>query len=401
MAPKPPRKGIKSNRPPFYTSKGFVAAVVVVALSILLTLEPVANLVDDLLRQLTGHEKTRRSLSMTQAAEQLCKETNDCRAIASNAKFQVTVTNESPYRADIYYDNGGFGKQIATVEANGGKESLDVYRDNLFFVTRHGVKEGLFDPETEEQHKFITTMNGQTFVIPENARPSDNLCQDRFSVCSDYAKRGQCWDSPGWMIVHCCKSCDSVLDAGRLIDPNARCTKENLNITDPIWHPGDLHKLFTSWVTSESFSQYEPQVLSSPGGAHGGKEGPWVITFDNFFTEEEAQALIKGGAEAGFERSTNQGSVNALGEMEMVKSTTRTSSNAWCIGACQRIPQVRTVTARIEKVTDIPEKNYEPFQILEYQDNQFYKMHHVSCMHDHLSLSLSLALNNFGSSILL
>ena len=107
------------------------------------------------------------------------------------------------------------------------------------------------------------------------------------------------------------------------------------------------------------------------------KVGPWIMTFDNFFSPEEAEALIEGGRMAGFDRSTNQGTVNAQGEMEMVTSTTRTSSNAWCQGGCEKLPLVRAVTERIERVTGIPKKNYEPFQILEYQDNQFYKMHHV------------------------
>ena len=36
------------------------------------------------------------------------------------------------------------------------------------------------------------------------------------------------------------------------------------------------------------------------------------------------------------------------------------------------------MTSRIEQVTGINHKNYEPFQVLEYYDGQFYKMHHDS-----------------------
>merc|ERR1711933_701085 len=107
----------------------------------------------------------------------------------------------------------------------------------------------------------------------------------------------------GWMIVHCCRSCDEHLDSSRLIDPQIRCSKENLNITDPIWKPGDLNKLFTSWATEERFKEYDPIVLSSPDGAYGGISGS--------------------------KRSTDQGKMNSLGEMEQVVSKTRTSSNAW------------------------------------------------------------------------
>lgn len=180
------------------------------------------------------------------------------------------------------------------------------------------------------------------------------------------------------MIVHCCKSCDEELNAAELIDPNVRCTKERLNMTQPIWQPGDLNKLFESWVNDEAFAQYDPQVLSSPGAKFGGIDGPWVVTFDNFFDETEANALIEGGRMAGFERSTDQGKMNALGEREKVVSTTRTSSNAWCIHSCERIPEVQALTQRIEDVTSVPKENYESFQVLEYNHNQFYRSHHDS-----------------------
>eukprot|EP00526_Cylindrotheca_closterium_P020859 CAMPEP_0113658274 /NCGR_PEP_ID=MMETSP0017_2-20120614/31624_1 /TAXON_ID=2856 /ORGANISM="Cylindrotheca closterium" /LENGTH=201 /DNA_ID=CAMNT_0000572521 /DNA_START=92 /DNA_END=693 /DNA_ORIENTATION=- /assembly_acc=CAM_ASM_000147 len=146
-------------------------------------------------------------------------------------------------------------------------------------------------------------------------------------------------------------------------------------MTEPAWQPGDLNKLFESWATMDKdseFAQYEPQVLSSPGAKFGGIDGPWVVTFDNFFTEDEANALIKGGEQVGFERSTDQGKMNAIGEREKVVSTTRTSSNAWCIGACERIPQVKEVSHRIEEVTRVS------FQILEYGHDQFYRSHHDS-----------------------
>ena len=102
------------------------------------------------------------------------------------------------------------------------------------------------------------------------------------------------------------------------------------------------------------------------------------MTFDTFFSADEAEALIQGGAEIGFDRSTDQGEVNAAGEMEKVVSQTRTSSNAWCTEECERIPQVMAVTSRIEAVTHIPKSHFESFQILQYSSDQFYRSHHDS-----------------------
>ncbi|CAJ1959352.1 unnamed protein product [Cylindrotheca closterium] len=294
-------------------------------------------------------------------------------------KFPMKFVNKSQYRADVHWDDGKYGVHMAILEPNGGESSLETYQGHSFFITRHGVKEGLFDLETDEQHRVTVKRPNETYEIPENAAPSTNPCQDRFSICKSEAARGTCSWSPGWMIVHCCKSCDEELNASELIDPNVRCTKERLNMTEPAWQPGDLNKLFESWAAKDSdFAQYDPQVLSSPGAEFGGIDGPWVVTFDNFFSEDEANALIQGGAKVGFERSTDQGKMNSLGEREKVVSTTRTSSNAWCIGACERIPQVSRVSHRIEEVTKVPKKNYESFQILEYDYNQFYRSHHDS-----------------------
>lgn len=297
---------------------------------------------------------------------------------ASNGKFGITVLNKSKFRADLHWDDGRYGSHMSILEPGDGSARINTQVGHSFFVTRHGVKEGLYDPETDEQYRFKASFNGETFEIRENAAPSSNPCQDRFSVCETEAARGACWSSPGWMIVHCCKSCDKDLDASKLIDPKVRCSKERLNITEPALQPGDLNKLFESWSKDSEFEQYEPNVLSSPGGEFGGIDGPWVVTFDNFFDATEAEALMKGGANVGFERSTDQGKMNALGEREKVVSKTRTSSNAWCIGSCERNPGVQRVSSRIEKVTGVPKKNYESFQILQYEHDQFYRSHHDS-----------------------
>jgi len=428
MVKKPPKSSLtkggssssrkKSSSKPFWQSTPFVVSLSAIVLSIILQIESVAVYVDTNLgtslsrRSLQQQQQQQKPLlTMNEAADVWCSknpgvcqeapdhseqkeqdEEEEEAAVEPVEPFQVMLINKSPYRVDVHWDDGKFGQVIATLEETNYQMQLNVYKNNKFFITRHGVKERLFDPNMNLPLQFVTNKIDQTFVIPSNAAPSSDPCQDRFDICKDYAAKGQCWESPGWMIVHCCHSCDKELDARHLIDGSVRCTKERMNITDPIWQPGDLNKLFTAWATDKQYEQYEPKVLMSPDGfggtggdGDGGdgdelrttKVGPWIMTFDNFFSPEEAEALIEGGRMAGFDRSTNQGTVNAQGEMEMVTSTTRTSSNAWCQGGCEKLPLVRAVTERIERVTGIPKKNYEPFQILEYQDNQFYKMHHV------------------------
>eukprot|EP00934_Nitzschia_sp_Nitz4_P002205 Nitzschia sp. Nitz4//scaffold313_size41840//31735//33102//NITZ4_007439-RA/size41840-processed-gene-0.14-mRNA-1//-1//CDS//3329547439//2205//frame0 len=337
---------------------------------------------------LPTHASQEETCVISENGEETCQASND-----DPESWTIQVINQSPYRVDVYWDDGQFGLNLATLEMGGESAGLNVFAGHSFFVTRHGVQERLFvlDSQTNQEEPLIwkaTKASDTEWILPPNAKPSDNPCQDRFSICADAATRTQCMDSPGWMIVHCCASCDAFLDARRLIDPKERCSPEHLNTTDPIWKPGDLNLLFEDWATNPEYAPLQPKVLSTPNPAQfQGKEvdsdsripqGPWVMIFDNFLSSDEADALIRGGELVGFDRSTDQGAVNAAGEMEKVVSTTRTSSNAWCTGVCEQLPEVSAVTQRIEQVTKIPRSHFESFQILEYGHNQFYRRHHDS-----------------------
>lgn len=227
---------------------------------------------------------------------------------------------------------------------------------------RQGVKQGLFlDPGTvnEKRLTFNVGKRNQAFFVPESAGPSVNPCQDRFGICKSQAASGACERSPGWMIVHCCESCDPYLNSSELIDPAKRCSKEQLKTPDPVWGPGDLNKLFVQWATDPKMKEeYGLEVVSSPEpGKYGAtwekaKEGsPWVVVFNNFLSDMEVADLIRGGEIEGYERSTDQGASNELGEMEKVVSKTRTSSNAWCMHKCERLAGVKSATTKIETVT--------------------------------------------------
>jgi hypothetical protein len=173
------------------------------------------------------------------AADGSCTGTED----EGTGEFMVTIQNDSRYRADIYWDDERFGTFIATVEL-GEAQGLNVFEGHVLFVTRHGVRENLF--VDNQPVKFIVEKPTE-FLIPITAAPSDNPCQDRYNICESEAKRGSCQSTPGWMTVHCCQACDPYIGASKLIDPKVRCSNENLNMTGPIWKPGDLNKLFEEW----------------------------------------------------------------------------------------------------------------------------------------------------------
>lgn len=300
--------------------------------------------------------------------------------------ISTTFRNLSPYRADVHFDDGRFGNLVSALDGEGGTTSINSFPGHRFFITRHGVREGLVDPETDEQYIFtVPDSEGRVedalveFILPANAAPSKAQCKDRYPVCRFEAERGECERNPGWMIVNCCGSCDDVAGYGHLADRNVRCSRERLNATIPAWTPGSLNGLFEKWATSEEYKQYDPHVVSSPGKIYGSEhDGPWIMTFDSFADDDEISALIEGGKDEGFERSTDQGQMNESGEREKVMSKSRTSSNAWCRSKCESLPGVKKLSDKIEKVTSIPQGNYESFQILKYNEGQFYRSHHDS-----------------------
>ena len=268
-------------------------------------------------------------------------------SIPPTEELSITITNKSPYRVDVYYDDGDYGMFMGILDKD-DSTSLKSFIGHSFFVTRHGVKEGLFQDPGTDHEKRVTYKVGrrdQLFLVPENSAPSTNPCQDRFSICKTQAETGGCSRSPGWMIVHCCESCDPHLNSSELIDPKKRCSKEQLKTPENVWKPGDLNKLFAGWATDDELKgTYGLEVISSPEPEkynatwEKAEDGsPWVVVFDNFLTDDEVRDLIRGGEIEGYERSTDQGATNDLGEMEKVVSKTRTSANAWYAFVCLSI----------------------------------------------------------------
>ena len=273
-------------------------------------------------------------------------------------ELKAYFRNLSPYRADVHFDDGRFGDYVATLETDGREVEVNSFPGHRFFITRHGVREGLVDPATDEQYFFTIEPKHKNdrveFAVPSHAAPSTTKCKDRYPVCVDEAARGECTNNPGWMIVNCCKSCDDKEGFGKYLDSKVRCTRERLNATIPAWEAGSLDVLFTKWATDDKYKQYGPKVISSPSKQYNAEnDGPWIMTFDNFLDDYEIASLMRGATYGdGFQRSTDQGKIiGGSGEKEKVISTHRTSSNAWCRKECEELDGVKRVSARIENVS--------------------------------------------------
>ena len=134
-----------------------------------------------------------------------------------------------------------------------------------------------------------------------NARPvaptPNPNCTDKAPECSGWARIGECDVNPGFMLVHCASSCDKC----EMLDYRKRCAiDETVPLSVP---PGEMDATFRH-ASSGRFASLEPVVLSSD---------PWVLQFDNFVSDDEAEAFIQGARSKGWALSEDAGEMRADG----------------------------------------------------------------------------------------
>jgi len=170
-----------------------------------------------------------------------------------------------------------------------------------------------------------------------------------------------------------CQSCDMLRVENRCpLDPNAV----------DAFQPGDLNAMFERIVTDPWYEQFEPIVLSRPDFAPGDTPenatysiGIWMVMLDKAMTSDEADRMVELGGLQGYERSSDVGEERADGTYTANVNSGRTSTNAWCNKDCADDPVAERLMARVENITGIPQVNSENFQLLRYEQNQFYQTH--------------------------
>jgi len=156
-------------------------------------------------------------------------------------------------------------------------------------------------------------------------------------------------------------------DRGKFVEHRCR---PDPNAIDA-WAPGDLDKMFEKLTVEPFKTQYSVNVLSSPK-----TNGPWIVTLDDVFSQEEALRLIEYGYIFGHERSMDVGDQREDGTYENDVNDGRTSSNAWCVRECSMDDHIVAVVDRISNITGLPQQNSEHIQLLKYEVGEFYQIHH-------------------------
>jgi len=210
-------------------------------------------------------------------------------------------------------------------------------------------------------------------------------CQNRDAQCSYWAALGECEANPTYMTMHCALACKTCLK----LDVAQRCPVDP-SMEDSL-KAEELHPMFENIVMNPDFAKYEPVIHSRPDDVSKDVEdkyfsdtslnvtskiGPWVVTLENFLSDEECDILIKYGHELGFLRSKDIGELKFDGSFTSSENNGRTSTNAWCDDNCMSNPLVAQVMSRMGQLTKTPVLNQESLQLLKYEVGQFYQRHH-------------------------
>lgn len=225
-------------------------------------------------------------------------------------------------------------------------------------------------------------------------------CFNKDPYCSQIAAEGGCdpeSDAYAYMVLNCAPTCQVC----ELVDSSVRCPIPDDAVEALARNGGEsgLNAMFERIVGERELTKaqiddgmedldYTTTTYSRPlegdedestvvndDGKERMIDGPWVITVDNFLTDEECDRLIELGKELGYEQSTEQQSNRDGTVSDALVSKRRTSKNIFC-DVCNEDPLAQTAIQKIATVTGFPSDFSEDLQLLEYHPGQYYKRHH-------------------------
>ena len=164
---------------------------------------------------------------------------------------------------------------------------------------------------------------------------SGRKCRDADPSCASWAGAGECDANPGFMLESCPVSCNAC----PVGDEDPACVRRN---STPAVRDRGIAAVFERAL--REYPQYKPRALS---------RDPWVMTFDDFLSEEETERIIELCASS-FERSLAGDQLSPV----------RTSHQCWCqMPPCVNDPVIRGISERISGLTMTPQNNAEYMQV--------------------------------------
>ena len=188
-------------------------------------------------------------------------------------------------------------------------------RFNLVRVNKYGVPQSIPLQRAEEVQNVIseTISYMNQLSTDETHKEIFHQCKNKDSQCSQWALDDGCDDNPKYMKDSCapaCKSCDYLLALKQ------KCSLAPDSSLDAI-RPGEMTQLFEKMIHAAYRMGLEPTVWSRPAKNNGispscendvtnpcnSRDGPWVITLENFLSDEEVKHFLDWGKRMRYKRS--------------------------------------------------------------------------------------------------
>jgi len=236
-------------------------------------------------------------------------------------------------------------------------QDVDIMTD----ITEFGVAQFVKNPKDLKIYKMIDSTLQYMRNLEGNIKKEHlNACRNEDKLCAYWAANGECDTNPKYMEKNCAPSCRTC----HLIQT---CPPR-----EPALRPFDLDLLFERIVRND---QLQVTVHSKPDLNLGTdyEQPPWIITINNFLSDEECHFLNNFGDKIGYAHSTT-----LKKKKREVRADYRTSENTWCSfkNNCRNDIIVQQLLQRMENTLNVTVDNFENIQLLRYKPGQFYKKHH-------------------------
>ena len=175
-------------------------------------------------------------------------------------------------------------------------------------------------PQLKKSSRYVYLVLAFLRVLSTSALSADD-CVDSHDNCQYWSTIGECEQNPNYMLANCKHSCKICTAAYDDVDDNStRCG----GAIDQL--PNALEASSLCTMFERIVQDYNPTIHSQPTTT-AEDDKPWIITIDNFITDEEIDRILQYGESNGYEQSreTYHGNHDSSKTTQM-----RTSENSWC-----------------------------------------------------------------------
>lgn len=160
---------------------------------------------------------------------------------------------------------------------------------------------------------ILSYMKDEVWAVPEYTKTRE-VCSNKDDMCTHWAMQGRCSEVD--VRLNCGPSCESCM----YLDENVRCGGTLEELPNALSAAGSVDKMFKRIVREN-----DVQILSQP--TQDGQDNPWIVTIDNFVSEEEITKILEYGQKTGYEQA---GEVFYGNHASPKKTNKRTSEVSWC-----------------------------------------------------------------------